>query len=404
MSRPTLFWLLLIAAGLPAVSCAQAPVYIADDGKDDRAGLQAEIDRISASGGGTLQLENGTYDLASPLYLRSGVEIAGRGERTILSSKALNDRGSWWGTTLFAGNLTPGSFADETGQGYRGRPVRRVSAQEVALERCSESDVAKLPGKVVWLSSEETIPGRMERPKPVHGEFTVVTGVDGCSIRVADPIEVPPDYELLLHWSDGSRAEPAPGTGEPNHPIRDAGLRNLQLESGFDGQALLSSGCYRCTFTDLHIGNSRRLLMVQGMRHTRYQGITGTFRERGIEVVMYAKDNVVEDVEATFLPSSDHEVRPAIRFGEYARDNVVRNVRLNLGEAYVGRDKIRFDPSVGNRLENITLVVPRDDDRPRFLYKGPNELRAAGDVLPPETSLDGVRLCFAGTENCVPIG
>ena len=75
MSRPTLFWLLLIAAGLPAVSCAQAPVYIADDGKDDRAGLQAEIDRISASGGGTLQLENGTYDLASPLYLRSGVEI-----------------------------------------------------------------------------------------------------------------------------------------------------------------------------------------------------------------------------------------------------------------------------------------------------------------------------------------
>ena len=404
MSSAIRVWLLPFAAALAtATSCASAQVYIPDDGKDDRAALQAEIDEISANGGGILQLEKGKYDLAMPLYLRSGVQIVGRGNDTVLSSKTFNKRGSWFGTTVFAGNLTPASFADASGQGYAGRPIRRLSSREVEIDSCPEDEVAELPGKVVWLSSEETIPGRMDRPKPVYGEFTLVAAVQGCRVQIADAIDAPAGQPLLIHWSDGSRAVPAPGDGEPNAPIKDAGLRDLQLESGFDGQALLSSGCYRCSFINLHVGNSRRLLMVQGMRHTRYQGITGTFRERGIEIVMYAKDNIVDGVDASFLPSPDHEVRPAIRFGEYARDNVIRNVTLRLGEPYVGRDKIRFDPSVGNRLEDIKLIVPRDDDRPRYVYKGPDFRRAEADMLPPDTALVGVQLCLGGDTKCVSI-
>ncbi|HEV2746389.1 MAG TPA: hypothetical protein VGW34_03715 [Allosphingosinicella sp.] len=387
------FGLLALAGGFASVACTPAAAYKPDDGRDDRGQLQAAIDRLSAAGGGTLQLERGTYDIALPLYLRSAVHIAGRGRDTIITNRRFNNETSWFGTIIFAGNLTPGSYSDDMGEGYPGRPVRRLAADEVELERCAQKEVATLPGRVVWLSSREATPGRMGRRKPVHGEFTAATGVSGCRIRLQDRIDIPPEQGLLLHWSDGSRALPVADHSQPNAPIRDAGLRNIQIESAA-GQAMIGSGCYRCSFVNVHFGKTRRLIPVQGMRHTRFQGITGFFTERGIELAMFAKDNIVEDVDAELRGRSQRGVAPPIRFGEYARDNVLRNINLRLGEAYVGRDKIRFDASAGNRLENIRLTVPRDDRRPRFLYRAPGAERGQGDVLPPGTVLRNVKFCF----------
>lgn len=48
--------------------------------------IQAAIDRVSAKGGGTVQLAEGTYTLRQPLWLKDNVCLAGRGRKTILIS------------------------------------------------------------------------------------------------------------------------------------------------------------------------------------------------------------------------------------------------------------------------------------------------------------------------------
>jgi hypothetical protein len=389
--------LTLTACGGDAIAAAVP----AKPGQDNRPALQAAIDRLAAAGGGTLQLENGSYDVNGPIYVRSGVTIAGRGRGTIITNEKFRQGTGWGGITVFAGNLNPGSFSNALNEGYPPRPTRRVSDRELTIDNCNAREVAGITGRVVWLSTELSEPGRRGRPNPRYGEMSLAERVDGCRVRLADPISAPANVPVRIHWSDGSRALPL---DEPNVPIRDAGMRDLQLASP-NGQALLVSGCYKCNFTNLHIGRSRRLFTLQGMRHGQYRNITGNFTERGIEVVQYATQNVVDGVDAQFLRAGNEATRPAIRFGEYARDNIVRNVRLRLGEAYIGRDKIRFDESAGNRLMNIKLMMPRGDRSRSVVYLAPNATRVDERQLPPGTSLQGVELCFGGNGTaCEPIG
>lgn len=388
------------ALAIALAGCDTADAVPARPGQDNRPALQAAIDRLAAAGGGTLQLENGTYDIADPLYLRRGVIIAGRGRGTIISNEKFRKGPGWRGVAIFAGNLNPGSFSNALNEGYPPRPTRRVSERELEISGCKTQEVAGLPGQVVWLSTQTSEPGRRGRPNPRWGEMSVVERADGCRVRLADPISAPASELVRIHWSDGSRALPL---DEPNVPIRDAGVRDLQLAVQ-TSQALIVSGCYKCNFTNLHIGRSRRLFTLQGIRHGQYRNITGNFTERGIEVVQYATQSVVDGVDAQYLPAGNEQTRPAIRFGEYARDNIVRNVRLRLGEDYVGRDKIRFDESTGNRLMNIKLMMPRSDRSRSVVYLAPNATRVDESRLPPGTSLQGVELCFGSNGTaCEPI-
>jgi hypothetical protein len=396
LALPAVMALALTACGADA-SAAAVP---AKPGQDNRPALQAAIDRMAAAGGGTLQLENGTYDVDGPIYVRSGVTIAGRGRGTIITNQKFRQGTGWGGITVFAGNLNPGSFSNALNEGYPPRPTRRVSDRELTIDNCNTREVAGLTGRVIWLSTELSEPGRRGRPNPRYGEMSLIERVDGCRVRLADPISAPANVPVRIHWSDGSRALPL---DEPNVPILNAGIRDLQLASPAS-QALLVSGCYRCTFTNIHIGDTRRLIALQGMRRGRFTNITGTFTERGIEFAQYATDNIVENVDAEYRRGASERVRPAIRFGEYARDNIVRNSRLRLGQDYIGRDKIRFDESAGNRLINIKLILPSSDRRRSVVYRAPDSERDSEGQLPPGTSLQGVQLCFGqngGT--CEPI-
>ena len=385
---------LLALAGCTANAATLPP----QPGKDNQPALQAAIDRLSAAGGGTLQLERGVYDVSRPIYLRDNVTVAGRGRETVISSRRLNKRQHWSGTTIYAGNLTPGNFSDDRNEGYPGRPARRTGERELTLDNCSPDDVPET-NQFVWLASNDHVRGLGDRVRPEYGEVTLATRIEGCRIELADPIEIP-SLQFLIHWSDGSRSLPAPGA--PNLPIKNATLRDLALESG-QSNALLPSGCYRCTFENLHITGTRRLIGLQGQRNTVFRNITGTFRERGIEVVMYARDVLVDGVNAELRDPVPGGVRPAIRFGEYARDNTIRNVTLRLGEGYVGRDKLRFGISGQNRLENIVMIVPRPDRVPLYRFSW-EKVRPTHDRLLPEgTVLRDVRLCYGGTTDCDPI-
>jgi len=52
-------------------------------GNDNRA-LQAAVDYISALGGGTVEIQSGTYTMYNSLHLRSNITLRGQGDKTIL--------------------------------------------------------------------------------------------------------------------------------------------------------------------------------------------------------------------------------------------------------------------------------------------------------------------------------
>lgn len=402
---PGLLAAAVIALPLAASFAQTEPVP--NDGRDDHAALQSQIDRLSASGGGTLQLGPGTYDVSKSLFLRSGVHIRGSGPNTIITNRQFNQQDDWLGTVIFAGSLAPGSFDEHEGMGYVGHPLRRLAPTRIELTGCSAGDVDLRPGTVVWISSEEHDRNpangrrRHEWKLPVYGEMNVAREVSGCTVTLADPVNIPEDQQLRVHWSDGSLTVPS-GLGSPNDAIRDAGLHDLQLDS-FASAGLTASGCYKCSFTNLHMGNSFRLVGVQGMRFGLFQNITGTFTVKGIEFAKYATDNVVDGVSGEYR-NNGWDVRPAIRFGEYPRNNIVRNVELRVGSSYRrGPPIVSFGGSADNLIENVKIVA---DEQPggrgrRIFYGRPaKEVRGGGGLLPPGTTVRNVNLCL--NEVCEP--
>lgn len=373
----------------PAEEASRA---IPDDGLDDAPALQRAIDALWRQGGGTLRLSAGEFDLATPLLMRSGVTLSGAGGETHLTGRNLNHRARWAGVTLFAGNLAPVNYSGENGGGYAGRRTIRTDQHSLELSDCTTIDVPP-EGAVVWLSGDPVVRGRRGAPHSPHDEMNSIASRDGCSLRLSLPISAPMEHALALHFADGSVLGPG---GVPQAPIRDAVLSNVSLSSE-NSQALIVSGCFQCVIEQVHIGRSRRLLPVQGSRSSHFENIHGTFHERGIEFAAYATENVVVNVTGNYESVQGYSPRPAIRFGEFARDNTLRDVRLTLGPSYLGKIKIRFDESIGNRLSTIRLVMPgRDDPARAVVYRGPGEDRASNDSRPPDTDLEDVALCTTG--------
>ena len=381
-----------LAVAVQGCSIAVAQEAVPNDSKDDRPALQAQIDQVSRQGGGIIQLERGTYDLGKALFLRSGVTLKGRGPETVLTNARFNPIETFHGTTIFAGNMTPASYWASEGRGYGGMPVQARGDRTVVGEACDEARFASMQGDVVWISSEAGIKAANGQPKPEWGALNFAKAVRGCQVELADPIGIPENQRIFIHHADGSKQLPGL-RGEPNRMIHDAGLSDMTIVSA-RAQAVLSSGCYRCTFSNLVMGRTRRLVPLEGARWVEYRNISGTFTERGIEIVMFTRDNIVDGINATYASGSGRVPRPGIRFGEFARGNRVSNVTLDLGPDYVGKPKIRFDASANNTLTNVEVRVPRADRRPVIDVTGTEGTQRVR--IREETTLDDVRVCAEG--------
>ena len=195
---------------------------------------------------------------------------------------------------------------------------------------------------------------------------------------------IPTNVSAKIYWSKG-KTRVHKGL-EINRPIQNAKLSKVQLRSA-EGQALISSGCYACSFSDIVIGRSRRLLGVQGSRNSIYENISGEFYERGIEVTMFANGNTIRAVDGRYLPLSNYEPRPAIRVGEYARNNLIEDVTLKLiDDARLLR--IRFNHSSSNQLQNINMHLDQTD-----FSRNADRLLKSMDDLPRKTTIDNFRVC-----------
>ena len=380
------FPLLLIVGCTPV----ESRDFFPDDGLDDAEELQAEIDATAAMGGGTVALDNGTYNLSRPVYLRDNVVLQGNGPKTILTNEGLNGKSTWGGVTLFAGNLAAASFTYNGGRGHRGYRGQRTGAASVRFADCTAPTTKPVAGDVVWLASEKGEEGRGGWHRPYSGEMHLVTSISDCTITFADPVEIANTHLIDLHWPETDRVRYS--DVERNRPIKFAAVRNLQLRSSAS-QAMLTTGCYKCVFDGLTIGRSRRLLAVQGMRNGIYRNISGMFEERGIEFAMFATNNVVENISGRYEPRIGYPLRPVVRLGESSRDNVIRNVQFNLLNAADVANPIRFDESSNNILEDIVLTVNDDARPPKFIYRPEGAKRGQSLTLPAGTNLRGVKQC-----------
>ena len=381
-----LFAVLIVIAGPACTQTAGASPGRPDDDQDDVSALQQLIDEKASAGGGVVALPAGQFDISRPLVLRSRVILEGHPGGTVISNVRFVKSPEWGGTVVFAGAMTPASYHENSGRGYPGRKATIVGSNRVRIEPCDGP--LPQPGQPVWLGTTAGTAGAGGFFRPAWGEITLVREVSGCELLLEDRVTIPGGNSFQVHWSDGSLTEPRSST-VPNTPVVGAGLRRIALASR-NGQALIVSGCYACRFEGIRIISSRRLLMIEGSRHTVYDGITGQFRERGIEFAMYATDNVVRNVDARL--AGDHiGIRPAIRFGEHARRNRVEDVRLNLGRAYFGRrDKIRLDDAADNTLARVRLQVNQLDRWPLIFTSRPD----------PSYTVQDVRICNA--EVCRP--
>ena len=370
-----------------------------DDGKDDTAAIQSLIDDAAERGGGTVRLDVGTYNISRPIILRTGVSLIGRGPETVITNEGLNNRDDWFGGTIIAGTLSPPMWSDNSGLGYPQLDARRLSDKSIELMRCDASLLPK-EREIVWLSSASGERQKGGNFRPTYGELNRIVAADGCTLTLQDRIIIPSAEALKFARADGSKSKPRVA---PSVPIADVTIRDLQLRSA-SGQALRVTGCYSCTFENLTLGRTRRLLMVQGMRHGIYRNIKGVFRERGLEFTMFTWDNIVENVDARFefeANTAVSDIRPAVRFGEFARGNTVKNVRLDLGPRYAKRIKLRFDASGQNSLSNILLIAPGYDDRRTLVVKTSGKPASTSMEDLEETKLDYVRVCNeAGEVRC----
>ncbi len=392
--------LLLCAVLLARCAPVEGQTPIPDDGQDDAPAIQAAIDAQAGAGDGVVQLEAGTYNLSRPLFLRDGVTLAGRGATTHLTNAGLNGKSSWLGVIVFAGNIAPVSYAGTVAKGFPGQLAVREGERGLSIPNCK----AALPaaGTVIWLSSAPASKAKRETPTSRYGEINLVRSAQGCTLQLDAPINAPANERLWVHWSDGS-VDAIPGV--PQRTIRQAGLRDLALNST-NSTALIVSGCYRCNFTDLTFERTRRLVGLQGTRGSLYQGIRGTFLSAASRWPCSQPRTPCATSSAITARAAAGEARPPIRFGEFANNNVISQVRLNLGEAHRGELKIRFDESYGNRLDGVELDVPGEDDVQRaFGYCGEGAARLAMGTISPNSSLTNVALCWpsGNTRRCTPL-
>ncbi|MEZ5841290.1 MAG: glycosyl hydrolase family 28-related protein [Hyphomicrobiales bacterium] len=356
-----------VAAAAPAGSAiaagrvtAAAFGAVPDDGRVDGAALQAAIDRLAASGGGTLSLPKGRFVLERSLYLRSGVAVVGAGAATVLTTEGGSPAPHWRATAVFAGNMMAPSFAENGGRGYAPLPVAGWSERTLRLGDCRGRSLPEA-GDVVWIASADGYAGAGGFLRPDWGRITAVTERRGCRIVLADPLDAPAGTALTLGHADGSITDPG---REPILPIANARLANLAIDSAL-GNGLLVSGCYRCSFENLVFGRTQRFLALQAVRHVEVRNVSGTFSRRGIEFAMLASDTRVAGIKARFEPGATVDrLRPAVRFGENAEGNSVSDGEFLLAGADGGMALVQFLRSQNNAVRSVDFRREGGGKRP----------------------------------------
>ena len=117
-------------------------------GSDGRV-IQAAVDYVSRLGGGTVRLGPGSYRLDNSLFLRSGTQLIGKGEETILTTgpgarQPLLRDADWYESAV--------EVEDVSGYGPGSGIMLRSFDSDGRLKNVVRQTVTRIEGNVLWLS------------------------------------------------------------------------------------------------------------------------------------------------------------------------------------------------------------------------------------------------------------
>jgi len=151
---------------------------------DSHLALQAAVDHVAEHGGGTVAVLGGTYRMGNAVHLRSGVRLAGAGERTVLiknpsRTTRLAEDTDWYDRQATVED--PSGFEAGGGILLRARDIcggrePNVSQHTVTAVDGNVLSLDSKPGRDMWVTHEAT----------ASTLFPVVSGKDVSDLVIED--------------------------------------------------------------------------------------------------------------------------------------------------------------------------------------------------------------------------
>lgn len=312
------------------------------DGKtDDRAALQAAIDKISAAGGGSLYVEpapGGFYAINGNLYMRDNVEVYGAGAAsashirnitTTFGPKAGVFHCGNYRSTLNAGG---GTFQDESF--YPCTPPA-YAAQTITGLTPAQAGVFKV-GSVAVLRSATQL-NNSSHPVYERAELNEVTAVDAPNGRINLRYPV---SESFVGLGAAVACSGAKGQldeyGEPVKAVKNTTIRDIKLSNSVSrGWAIFPlGGCLNGRFLRIGVPESSAFMSMNGLARCTIDntGVAASIRfERKLfDVAYFSHQTTVTNLVGDRIQGTVYE-DTALSIGEGCHDITLKNVTARMG-------------------------------------------------------------------------
>ncbi|MCS0504867.1 glycoside hydrolase family 55 protein [Ancylobacter mangrovi] len=284
---------------------------------DDTEALRAAQARASEVGG--VVEYDGVYRVTSRITLNSHVTHRGvSAEATIRNDSPFDPK-----RPVDRECFSLGEYTTEMLSRFPAAPLKAAARGEQTLALGNAAlPWRPQPGDFAIVATRERLTTLHGTRLPVRQQLVKIIAVDMAAGRldIQHPLTADfPEADLLqLHAFNGFSRQPA-------HCVEDVRIQRLRFEGG----GISFGAAYDCAFENLTFADVRDLVFGNCLAHSRLEGISGTFWNRGCEIKLGTHDSTVSDLDMTYVPSDQPAYNGWISLGEMARNVTMSNVRLD---------------------------------------------------------------------------
>lgn len=309
----------------------------------DGAAFQKAVDEVAAKGGGQVTARK-NYAINFPIETKSNVTIDGEKSGRIYNDKS-RDRNILQ-NAFFLGDhhgvgFTPGAGSAK----YKLYDVAgKISAGQNFARLSNSSDIKDFKiGQLLLLctvAKKKVVNDNVALP--YHITVCKIVKIENNSLFFEYPIDEDVDDPQIA--ANGSYDNFAKTTLEG---VENVVIRNFTIDAR--SWAVRWYG-YKCTIENLTLVNASEFLVGSALAYSTISNIKGTFSRRCMEIKTGTHDLVVEGIDATYKGIPDaKESRSVISIGEYNRNVIVRDFKIDMGNLQID------DPVIGLHARKATI-------------------------------------------------
>lgn len=330
---------------------------------DNFALLQRAADWLYSQGqGGRIRLASeGLLKINKPLIMRDGMILDGRGSY-LQNVRATMIQSGDLSTTV----LGLGLFAKQDDNDFTYVTVAAISAGQDYVTPASTSGFAV--GDTVQIVEATGAFGGSSGTVPLYSQFAVVKAISGGNVILDHPISatISAGSGTLGSSATGAwvantsyRANYAKSAGltDGRHVVRNITAVDLRLGGKLGGWSQ-RAGVIHGLFENLIIEDSPYGIYGNGFAHCRFNGVTGTYYTRAIEVKVGAHDTIIEGFNLRHSPRVTDTADPSetvVSMGERARNVVVRDGQIHLGNSSGYAALVTFSTAKECGVQDVTF-------------------------------------------------